>query len=324
MTRIPSRNTRISIISLVLLGFAAMAAVYYNIDKWLVGGVAAKRVAETCAGFGTGCKDAYASIAQILGSPQHLLVSLAITALVAALVKALYVLITAHRMTARFNIAGLEFPRLQSVLAALRAEDVKVWVADDERVTAFTHGVFVPSICLSRGLIDGLSDSELTALMAHEIGHIRRRDNLAIFIALFVRDFLWPLPISHYLLNVFVREKEYAADDFAVKLTRQPVELAEAIVSVARATQRSAPFSPAYATFFSGRATAKDRVERLLDSERGMQPSLSKLALSVVLSAVIVLTVTGFAYAQPTVGKKAVGGCGMGPECVERNYECCK
>ena len=324
MTETPSRNTRISIIGLLVLGAAAFAAIGYNIDRWLANGFAVKRVAETCAGFGTGCKDAYISIAQIIGSPHNLLISLAIVAFSAALVKAVFVLASARRMTAGYINIGEELPRIKRLLIGLNAEDMRVRVADDEAPAAFTHGLLAPSICISKRLIDKLKDDELAALLAHEIGHVRRRDNLAIFAALFVRDFLWPLPISHYLLALFVREKEYAADDFAVELTSKPVELAEAIVSVARATQRSITFSPAYATFFSGKATAKDRVQRLLDPEIKGRPSISKLMLSIAVSATIVLIVAGFAYGQPAIDSHAVGSCGMGPECAAENYECCK
>ncbi|MBS3909751.1 MAG: M56 family metallopeptidase [Actinobacteria bacterium] len=323
MTKTPSRNTRISIIGLLVLGFAAIGAIGYNIDRWLANGVAVKRIAETCAGFGTECKDAYISIAQIIGSPRNLLVSLAIVALGAALVKAVLVLASARRMAARYERNGEESPRLKRLLLGLNAEEMRVRIADDESVAAFTHGLLAPSICISKGLIDKLRDDELTALLAHEIGHVRRRDNLAIFAAIFIRDFLWPLPISHYLLGLFVREKEYAADDFAVELTAKPVELAEAIVSVARVT-RGVTFSPAYATFFSGRASAKDRVQRLLDPKIKARPSISGLMLSIVASATIVLIVAGFAYAQPAIDANAVGGCCKGPDCVAKNHGCCK
>ena len=324
MTRTPSRNTRISITGLLILGITAIAAIGYNIDRWLANGIAVKRVAETCAGFGTGCKDAYVSISQIIGNPQNLLISLAIVAFSAALVKAVFVLSSARRMAARYRSDAEQLPRIKRLLIGLGAEDTRVRIADDEPAAAFTHGLLAPSICISRGLIDKLRDDELTALLAHEIGHVRRRDNLAIFVALFIRDFLWPLPISHYLLGLFIREKEYAADDFAVELTAKPVELAEAIVSVARATQRGVTFSPAYATFFSGKATARDRVQRLLDSESKARPAISRLMLSVAVSATIVLAVAGFAFAQPSIDTHAVGSCGMGPECAAENYECCK
>ncbi len=178
-------------------------------------------------------------------------------------------------------------------------------------------------VCLTSGLIGSLSDEELSALLAHEVGHISRRDNLAIFIALFIRDFLWPLPVSHHLFSVFIHEKEYAADDFAVQLTGNPLELASAIVSVAKAVKTKRELSPAYATFFSNKATAKERVNRLLGYKGGARPSLFKFLTSVLLSVLIAVCIVGVAYAQPFGKAGSFGKCKMGRDCAKVNYSCC-
>ncbi|HZD58931.1 MAG TPA: M56 family metallopeptidase [Anaerolineae bacterium] len=322
MTRLPSNNTKISLVGLAVLGISAVTALLYNIDKWFANGVAAKRVAETCNGFGTGCSDAFSSILQVMGGPQQVLLSMAVAMLVAALLKAMLVVVSAHRVATRYALPGQTSPRLRNALSELGAEDIRICVADDDGVSAFTYGVLKPMICLSKGIIDNLSDGELVALLAHEVGHIRRRDNLAIFMALFIRDFLWPLPVSHHLFAIFLREKEYAADDFAVGVTKNPLDLAGAIVSVAKAVQKK-PLSPAYATFFSGKATAKARINRLLGSCDRKRPSLLGLLASLVFSALIIVTVAGFAYAQPLVKDSSSGKCSMGGACIEQDYRCC-
>lgn len=318
-----SRNARISLIGLIALGLAAIGAVAYNIDTWLAGGVAVKRVAQTCNVLGSGCSNAMTSIYRIIGSPLQLLLTLAIAALVAAMIKAVFVIASARRVARRYHHSAQEFPRLIAVLSDLGAEDVRVRVAGDAGISAFTYGVIQPTICLSSGLIDKLDDIKLTALVAHEMGHIKRRDNLAIFLALFVRDFLWPLPISHQLFAIFVSEKEFAADDFAVRVTGKPLELAGAIVSVAKALQNKKALSPAYATFFSNTATAKTRIHRLLQSGDAARTSVLRLVTGALISILILASVVGFAYAQPSLSGSTYGKCKMGGACVKHNYSCC-
>jgi len=322
MTSQPSKNTKFSIIGLVVLGAVAITAIAYNIDKWFAGGIAVKRIAQTCDVLGSGCSSALATILQIMGGPQVLLLNLAIVTLILAAIKAFAIVITARRVVLRYNYPLEMVPRVAEALKDLGASDIKVRVSDGSAISAFTYGIFRPVMCISKGLVEKISDNELKALLAHEIGHIRQRDNLAIFLALFVRDFLWLLPISHHLFSIFIHEKEYAADDFAVKVTGKPLDLASAIISVAKLSHGVKAFSPAYATFFSTQATVKTRVSRLVGSANRRAPSVLRLLLSTALSVIIALAVVGFAYAQPSVIDSG-GKCAMGTNCAKLNYKCC-
>lgn len=323
MTKTPSKNTKISLIGLGVLGMIALLAVAYNMDKWFAGGVAVKKIAEACDIVGGGCTGAISSIYDVVGNPQQLFLSAAFATLAFALLKAAAVVISARRVAARFKNSGLVSPRVQAALKDLGFEDIQVKMANDPNPVAFTYGVFKPTICLSSGLVEGLGDAELSSLIAHEIGHVKRRDNLAIFLAIFIRDFLWLFPISHYLFRVFIHEKEYAADDFAVKVTGKPVELASAIVSVAKAAHSRRYLLPAYATFFSDKATAKHRVQRLLEFGDQVKPSFYRLIVSALLSLFIVAGMLGIAYAQPFSKAGSYSQCRMDSACVEQDYSCC-
>lgn len=324
MTNLPARNTRLSLIGLGVLGLGAVGILFYTVDEWLAGGAAVRKMAETCDVIGANCNSAYSSVLQIIGSPQQLLFTLALAAFILAALKAAVVLFSARKAACSYQDTEKNNPRVAKALESLGITDVSVKVSDNSSIAAFTYGLVRPVICVSRGVIEHLDDSELEALLAHELGHVKRRDNLAIFVALFVKDFLWPLPVSHHLFSIFVHEKEYAADDFAAELTGKPVELAGAIVTVAKATQGVRRLSPAYATFFSDKATAKTRVHRLLGSAERNKPSLAKLVASTVLSLVILVGVVGLAYAQPVAKITKLDSCSMGVECLDKGGECCK
>lgn len=324
MASLPSKNTKISLIGLAVLGFSALAAVAFNFDKWIVGGMAIKRATQTCNVIGAGCSSAYTSITQVLGSPMQILLSLAIAAFLFALVKAAFVIVSARRLAVRYGCNAADLLLLNEIVKDLGAEDIRIRVSNDRDISAFTYGVFRPAICLSKGLIEILSEDELVALVAHEIGHIRCRDNLAIFFASFIRDFLWPLPVSHHLFAIFLSEKEYAADDFAVRITGKPLELAGAIISVAKVIKNQRALSPAYATFFQDKATVKTRVDRLLGSDNKKRVSVLRLLTSLLISALMIVTVIGYAYAQPSVSGDMQGSCKMNENCAKQNYECCE
>jgi len=324
MTNLPSKNTKISLIGLAVLGFSAAVAVAFNFDKWIVGGMALKRVTQTCDVIGDGCSSAYTSITQILGSPMQILLSLAVIAFLFALVKAVFVVFSARRLAARYGCNAADLPFLNEIVTDLGAGDIRIRVSNDGDIAAFTFGVFTPTICLSRGLIETLSEGELAALVAHEVGHIRRRDNLAIFFAGFIKDFLWPLPVSHHLFAIFLSEKEYAADDFAVRMTGKPLDLAGAIVSVAKVIKNQKVFSPAYATFFQDKATVKTRVDRLLGSDNKKRVSVFRLLTSLLVSVLMIVTVIGYAHAQPPASGNAQGDCKMDAGCVVHNHGCCE
>ncbi|HEY3375395.1 MAG TPA: M56 family metallopeptidase [Candidatus Aquicultor sp.] len=324
MTDLPSKNTKYSLIGLGALGLAVACLLLYNLGSWIAGSAAIQEVTHTCNVLESRCTSAYHSSLQILGNPQQLLFTVTLAALILAVIRAATVIVLARRAAQRYHIKAVCVPKLRTVLEELNAESFDVRVSEESNVVAFTYGVLKPVMCLSGGVIEVLSTEELSALVAHEIAHIKRRDNLAIFVALFVRDFLWPLPVSHHLLSIFIHEKEFAADDFAVSITGKPVELASAIVSVSKAARSHKRLSPAYATFFSDKATAKTRVHRLLGSTDRVRPSAVRLVVSIGLSIVILAGAIGLAYAQPYAKSALVSNCKMGGECTVKNKSCCR
>lgn len=127
---------------------------------------------------------------------------------------------------------------------------------------ACTVGLRQPRIMLSAGLIADLSAAELRAVLGHEWGHVSRRDPLRLALLRFCSHALWFLPILRVLVRDSARSMEEAADDVAVALTEQPLELAAALVKAAKAQARP-QWSPLPA--LGGEPAVTERVERLLD-----------------------------------------------------------
>ena len=78
-----------------------------------------------------------------------------------------------------------------------------------------TVGVFHPAILLPSKVLPDLGEQELSAVLAHEYGHIRRRDFLAhILCELISLPVAWH-PGIHYLMSKISQTRELACDDYA-------------------------------------------------------------------------------------------------------------
>ncbi len=142
----------------------------------------------------------------------------------------------------------------------------KIFVIDDDSLNAFASGIGESSyaISLSKGIIDKLDDTELEAVIAHELTHIQNRDvRLLIVSVIFVGIFAFIAEMAFrslrftgrsrdgksnapvillavvitsiaYLISMLLRfgisrSREYMADAGAAELTRNPRALASAL-----------------------------------------------------------------------------------------------
>ncbi len=78
-----------------------------------------------------------------------------------------------------------------------------------------TVGVFHPAILLPSKVLPDLGDQELSAILAHEYGHIRRRDfPVHILCELISLPVAWH-PGIRYLMSKISQTRELACDDYA-------------------------------------------------------------------------------------------------------------
>jgi Zn-dependent protease with chaperone function len=99
--------------------------------------------------------------------------------------------------------------------------------------TTNPFSVGLDEICLPKRLLDGMSDSELEAVLAHELAHLERRDGLWFPAFAFVEAVLWIYPLTHWVSSRARYCSELACDDRAVALTKKPRALALALAHVA-------------------------------------------------------------------------------------------
>ena len=95
-------------------------------------------------------------------------------------------------------------------------------------------GLFRPVLLLPDGLFERLTPSQLKAVVAHELCHIRHRDNLSAAIHMFVETVFWFHPLVWWMGKRMVAERERACDEEVLRLGNAPRVYAEGILNVCK------------------------------------------------------------------------------------------
>ncbi len=95
-------------------------------------------------------------------------------------------------------------------------------------------GIFRPTLLLPEGIEHRLTPVQLDAIVAHELCHVRRRDNLAAAIHMLVEALFWFHPLVWWIGARLVEERERACDEEVLRLGNQPETYAESILNVCR------------------------------------------------------------------------------------------
>ena len=99
--------------------------------------------------------------------------------------------------------------------------------------TSFEPGIFGiirPQLLWPAGISEHLQDAHLEAILAHEVQHIRRRDNLAAALHMVVEAIFWFHPLVWWLGARLVEEREQACDEAVLLLGNPPEIYAESIL----------------------------------------------------------------------------------------------
>ncbi len=95
-------------------------------------------------------------------------------------------------------------------------------------------GIFRPVLLLPEGIGNRLTQSQLGAIIAHELCHVRRRDNLAAAVHMTVEAIFWFHPLVWWIGARMVEERERACDEEVLRLGNEPQAYAEGILNVCK------------------------------------------------------------------------------------------
>ena len=95
-------------------------------------------------------------------------------------------------------------------------------------------GIIRPVILLPQGIGSQLSPEEMHTILAHELTHWRRRDNLMAAIHMLVEALFWFFPLVWWLGARLNAERERACDESVLAAGGNPIIYAEGILKVCR------------------------------------------------------------------------------------------
>jgi uncharacterized protein (TIGR03435 family) len=91
-------------------------------------------------------------------------------------------------------------------------------------------GIARPVLVWPKGISERLDDAQLEAILAHEVWHVRRLDNLAAALHMVVEAIFWFHPLVWWLGARLVEERERACDEEVLRLGNQRQVYAESIL----------------------------------------------------------------------------------------------
>ena len=167
-------------------------------------------------------------------------------------------------------------------------------------------GWWRPILLVPAGIEDHLTPRQLAAVLAHELCHIRRRDNVTATIHMLVEAVFWFHPMVWWIGARLVEERERACDEDVLIEFGEPQAYAEGILNVCK---RYAAARVACVSGVSG-ANLRKRIEAIMTNRIGRRLTVARrITIAVAGMAAVALPVVVGAINAP-----AARDAGPGPQ----------
>jgi len=158
---------------------------------------------------------------------------------------------------------------IEKYSATLQIKPPRLIFSNRRDFAAFTTGIVKPVLVISKEMISHLNNSELIALLSHELIHIRHRDSLKSWALHLVRDLTFFNPLSTIIFKGYLREKEILCDQKAAELAGQsPQQYAALLLKVWRSLIEHRLPRLGVISSFTGKDNIESRVEALLNNTK--------------------------------------------------------
>lgn len=153
-------------------------------------------------------------------------------------------------------------------------------------------GVLRPVILLPASLMTGLGSDQLSAVICHELAHIRRNDLLLNLLQRVVESTLFFHPVVWYVSRRMSIEREICCDDLVVSSGYQPMEYAGALLRMAELCSHESSVD-AHALAASGNhpSQLESRIWRLIHMNHDSRFRMTRVGTTVI--ALLILFVLG-------------------------------
>jgi bla regulator protein blaR1 len=200
------------------------------------------------------------------------------------------------------NISESTLKIFEVILAKVKLNK-SVQIMESARIlTPVLIGHLKPIILLPIGLCSNLTVTEIEAIIAHELAHIKRNDYLVNLIQSLIEVVYFFNPAVFLLSKIVRDERENCCDEFASQICGSKLPIAKALVQIEAFRQEN---NLAMAFGRSG-SSLKNRVKRMLGlaPEKANQNKGLLLILTLILASILYLNIEK-SFAQQEPAKKA-------------------
>ena len=161
-------------------------------------------------------------------------------------------------------------------------------------------GIFRPVLLLPDSILARLTRAQLDAITAHELAHVRRRDNLTAAIHMLVEAIFWFHPMVWWIEHRLMAERERACDEEVLQLGSEPRVYAEGILKVCECYLES---PVAFVAGVTG-ANLKRRIRSIMTQRAVLQLDWGRKVLlaSAGIAVIVGPILMGLAHAQSKAG----------------------
>jgi uncharacterized protein (TIGR03435 family) len=151
-------------------------------------------------------------------------------------------------------------------------------------------GILRPVLLLPEGIAERLNQTQLDAILAHELCHIRRKDNLTATIHMAVQAVFWFHPLTWWIGSRLVDERERACDEEVLRLGCKPNVYAESILMICKLYLSSplACVSGVTGSDLERRIEAIMRNRRVVGLNLGKKLALGVAGMTALLAPIVV------------------------------------
>ncbi len=197
----------------------------------------------------------------------------------------------ATRVVAVREASEEEIAALKRAAARLRVPTPPLKIAEPG-FTPSAAGIWRPEVILPDGLAEELSAGELESVCAHELAHIRRRDNLTAAVTRAIAAAFWFHPLVWWMSRRMLAERELACDEMVVA-TGESEAYASALSKVCLAV----PGTHGFAAMAGPNLT--ERLERIMTNKSPMNGRAFRvIPAAIALCALLIPIGAGFVRAQ--------------------------
>ena len=208
------------------------------------------------------------------------------------------------------GIACAWWVRWRRIRAAVRAGSVLHLAGSIRAISSPTQlepgvfGVVRPVLMLPEGIADRLTPAQFEAVIAHELCHIRHRDNLVAAAHMFVETVFWFHPLVWWIGKRMVEERERACDEDVLLGTVEPRIYAEGILSICKFYVES----PLRCVAGVSGADLKRRIAEIMKHQPSEEMGLVKTALLTAAAVAAIAGPVGLGLLNPSLTRAQTQG----------------